>query len=101
MTGDVHNPATWHLMMLRAIAGLQAGDKSAATAYLQFVQQHRGRQVSEETKHRLLRLAQATGAAVVLNDEVAVGAPPLAAITAGTSMDFAFRMPSSRPCIAW
>jgi hypothetical protein len=46
MQGDVHNPATWHLMMLRAIAGLQAGDKSAATAYLQFVQQHRGREVS-------------------------------------------------------
>ncbi len=60
MTGDVHNPATWHLMMLRAIAGLQAGDKSAATAYLQFVQQHRGREVSEQTKQRLLRLAQSS-----------------------------------------
>ena len=58
MQGDVHDPATWHLLMLRAIAGLQAGDKSAARTYLQFVQQHRGRQVSEETKHRLLRLAQ-------------------------------------------
>jgi hypothetical protein len=58
MQGDVHNPATWHLMMLRAIAGLQAGDKSAATAYLQFVQQHRGREVSEQTKRRLLHLAQ-------------------------------------------
>jgi hypothetical protein len=58
MQGDVHNPATWHLMMLRAIAGLQAGDKSAATAYLQFVQQHRGREVSVQTKRRLLHLAQ-------------------------------------------
>lgn len=58
MQGDVHNPATWHLMMLRAIAGLQAGDKSAARAYLQFVQEHRGREVSEQTKHRLLHLAQ-------------------------------------------
>ncbi len=58
MQGDVHNPATWHLMMLRAIAGLQSGDKSAATVYLQFVQQHRGREVSEQTKRRLLHLAQ-------------------------------------------
>ncbi len=58
MQGDVHNPATWHLMMLRAIAGLQAGDKSAATAYLQFVQEHRGREVSEQTKRRLLHLAK-------------------------------------------
>ena len=60
MLGDVHDPATWHLLMLRAIAGLQAGDKSAARTYLQFVQQQRGRQVSEDTKHRLLRLAQST-----------------------------------------
>jgi hypothetical protein len=58
MQADVNNPATWHLMMLRAIAGLQAGDKSAATAYLQFVQLHRGREVSEQTKRRLVHLAQ-------------------------------------------
>ncbi|MGV1045547.1 hypothetical protein [Limnohabitans sp.] len=58
MQGDIHDPATWHLLMLQAIAGLQAGDKFPARTYLQFVQQHRGRQVSEETKHRLLRLAQ-------------------------------------------
>lgn len=58
MPGDVNDPATWHRLMLRALAGLQAGDKTAARDYLRFVQQQRGRQVSEETKLRLLRLAQ-------------------------------------------
>lgn len=58
MHGDVNDPATWHVLMLQAIVGLQTGDKAPARTYLQFVQQHRGRQVSDETKQRLLRLAQ-------------------------------------------
>ena len=58
MQGDVHNPATWHLMMLRAIAGLQAGDliftldgepvKLTAQEYklLSYLLHHKGKVVS-------------------------------------------------------
>ena len=58
MHGNVNDPATWHRLMLRALAGLQAGDQTAAREYLRFVQQHRGREVSDAAKLRLLQLAQ-------------------------------------------
>jgi hypothetical protein len=58
LDGDPLNPATWFLGMLDAIAGIQSRDHAPTTAYLRFVEQHRGRACAEETKARLVKLAR-------------------------------------------
>jgi hypothetical protein len=58
LDGDPLNPQTWFLGMLDAIAGIQSRDHTATTAYLRFVELHRGRAVAEETKARLLQLSR-------------------------------------------
>lgn len=49
------DPEVWWRMLVEAVAGLQAGLKAQATAYLQFVEQHRGRAAADKEKATLIR----------------------------------------------
>lgn len=46
-------------MLVDAVAGLQRGDKTLATLYLQFVEKHRSRRVALDAKKRLVTLRDA------------------------------------------
>lgn len=59
MSDDPADPRTWMAQLLRALAGLQRGDKGPAGEYLRFVEQHRGRAVAEAARRRLPVLARA------------------------------------------
>lgn len=44
--------------MVKAISGLQVGNKAPAIEYLRYVESRRGRECAEETKARLISLAK-------------------------------------------
>lgn len=46
-------------MLVDAVGALQRGDTSLATIYLQFTEQHRGREVAERAKESLRRYQRA------------------------------------------
>lgn len=50
--------AEWNKRFLEAIVWLQAKNTTKATEYLQFVEQHRGREVAEKAKANLVMCAK-------------------------------------------
>lgn len=58
MNLDPALPYVWHLKRVRAIVGLQQGDKAPASEFLQFVEQHRGRKHALEARDGLRAAAK-------------------------------------------
>ena len=59
MEADPSDPQVWWRLLVEAVAGLQRNDKTHATTYLQFVEQHRGRAVAVKAKANLIILRDA------------------------------------------
>ena len=61
MKADANDPKqahVWFRLFVAAVAGIQAGDKAPATAYLKFTEKHRGRPVADRAKVTLGRCAR-------------------------------------------
>jgi len=53
--GDIADPRNWFARQEAAIVGLLAGRTAPATAYLQFVERHRGRELALAARETLVK----------------------------------------------